>query len=187
MRSTFVLFALLAFAAPALADVGPAPSCPTGQQSAYFRGRYCAPVECAANDACPSGATCEERALCLQARDPNGRDSVAVVGECENGACPNGGTCTRRKFCGEASSGAAPSPAPSTPAAPAANPAPSDPPAAGGSADSPPVPETAPSSPGRSRGCGIGSTGGSAEGALPFAVLGLGLALAFRDARRRRR
>lgn len=184
MRSTFVLLALLAFAAPALADVGPAPTCPTGQQSAYFRGRYCAPVECVGNDPCPSGSTCEERALCLQARDPNGHDSVAVVGECENGTCPSGGTCTRKKFCGEPGSGASAAPTP-TPSTPASDPAPTASPS-GGSADSPPVPETAPSSPGRSRGCGIGPVGTSAEGALPFALVGLGLALAFRDVRRRR-
>lgn len=121
LASAMLLTALVS--ADVHADVGPAPSCPTGQTSSYFRGRYCSPTPCSAGAACGAGAVCAERGLCVLARaadDPS--VPPQALGDCATDAdCLGGARCVHDSFCGPAPAGT-PAPAPEPP--PAAAPVP---------------------------------------------------------------
>lgn len=178
LSSAALLVGVSLFATAARADVGPAPTCPTGLTSAYHYGRYCAPVSCSSASDCADPATCEVRGYCLAQRDPQTPNLRTWQGNCDgNQACPSGSTCVRESFCGERTGGAAPTPAaPPTPT-PANEPAPAEP--------TPSAPAPAPSdTPGHRRGCAVstaGTQGGSAFGVFASASL---IAVALRRRRR---
>lgn len=189
LSSAAILVGVSLFATAARADVGPAPTCPTGLTSAYHYGRYCAPVSCSSSSDCNQPATCEVRGYCLAVRDPQTPNLRTWQGNCDgNQACRSGSTCVRESFCGERTGGAAPTPAaPPTPTptpAPADEPAPAQPtPAA--EQPTPSAPAPAPSdTPGHRRGCAVSTAGtqsGSAFGVFASASL---LAVALRRRRR---
>lgn len=94
MRTLFAALIALTVAGEARADLGPAPSCPAGLQSAYYMGRYCAAIDCTSDEQC-GGEKCIERPVCLR---PKSETEFAYEGE-----CPAAGTCSdqcvTRKIC----------------------------------------------------------------------------------------
>lgn len=151
--------ALLTFSTVAVADIGPAPSCPPGQTSRYLYGRYCAPISCERDDEC-GGAKCETRALCLHDRgESRGTPTWEQTGECPTGECPAESQCVRERFCGVPQRAAEPTVDP-TPGLPTARPA--------------------------SRGCAC-DTATIRSGAPAWSICAAGLALAVLGWRRARR
>lgn len=127
----------------ARADVGPAPSCPTGLRSAYLMGRYCAPVACRSDSECEGDSTCAQRAYCVRERDSSQPDALQWAGSCEGDqACSGDERCVRASFCGPRVESAA-SETPAQTSEPTAS--------------AQPVSET----PGRRRGCDVLAAGAS--------------------------
>ncbi len=177
----------LGLSGQAAADVGPAPRCPTGLQSAYLYGRYCAPVTCTTDADCGGGASCAERSFCLAPRTPDTPDAIAWQGNCEGGAtCSQGATCSRARYCGgpvaaqpsqPASAGGDPPAQPSQPASAGGDPA-APPPSASTLADQAPARS-------RRNDCAV-STSGSSVARTSSSAFALALALALLWLGRRR-
>ncbi len=105
MSFSSLILAGLLLVSSAHADVGPAPSCPTGLEGAYAFGHYCAPMACSSDDDCPTGSGCEERAFCLAPRSGSTPDALEYLGSCaSDGTCESGATCNRQMYCGVVSS-----------------------------------------------------------------------------------